>query len=111
MTPVRQTPIIPSSAGINGAVHSRAAPVSSEEPNMTTQTPVTADEVSKLILEVLNSSDVDEPTALIALFDAMLSVLASIRCPDCRETAADSARKLFPDMIAEALKAPRDHVH
>jgi hypothetical protein len=84
------------------------------EPDMTTsKTPVTADDVTEHILELLNSSEAKAGPALAALVDAMLSVLASIKCPECREIAANSVRELFPHMLAEASKAPseRSHVH
>jgi hypothetical protein len=78
---------------------------------MTKQTPVTEDEVGKRIIDVLNAADIDDATALIALFNVIQCVLASIQCPDCRQTAANSMRELFPKVITEALKAPSERVH
>jgi hypothetical protein len=76
-------------------------------------TKVTTEEVGDRVLEVLNSCQAEPEQALGALFDAMLCVLANIRCPDCRKNMVGSVQSLFPDMIAEALRAPseRSHVH
>lgn len=72
------------------------------------------DQLSKRMIDMLNASRLDAHGQVIAVLDVLLSILASIKCPDCRKLQTEALRKkLMPALIQTALSCPseRDHVH
>ena len=70
------------------------------------------DDLSERMIDMLNASDLDTNSRVIAVLDVLLSVLASIKCPDCRKMTTKALRKqLIPALIHSALSAPSEHTH
>jgi hypothetical protein len=76
-------------------------------------------ELAVRILQVLNSSKIDTDsddnsiprTAISALFDALIAVVGSIECRDCRKNACKTVRGLMPGALVEAMRRPSSPVH
>lgn len=65
------------------------------------------------ILELLNKSQLEPNHAALALVNALIAVVGSIDCRDCRQLMRKGVEEILPAAFDEAMQRPaaQDHVH
>ena len=85
-----------------------------------TESQVTDDDVdeqvemlTEQILAVLNGSPLETDRHVVVLVDALISVIGSIECRDCRRLTRRRIESLLPAAFDEAMRRPAtdNHVH
>jgi len=70
------------------------------------------------LISVLNDSKLDDNREnsipigkTMALFDTLISVLASVECSGCRQKLCKAIKKMMPAALKEAMRQPASQMH
>jgi hypothetical protein len=64
------------------------------------------EDVTRRIVDLLGTFNLQPIFALVALADAMHTVIASVQCTGCRQMISEDLSKMVPTMIDSAMRAP-----